>query len=76
VDGSATVADGDYRPVHGLLLTFAPGGPLQQQVTVLVNGDPAHEPDENFWLYLTSVSGGRSSATSGWARSWITTRKR
>ena len=56
-DGTATVADGDYQPVHGLLLTFTPGGPLRQFVTVLVNGDTKVEEGETFNVNLTNVSG-------------------
>src|SRR5262249_36515762 len=51
-DGSATVADGDYTPVSGTL-TFAPGQ-TQQTVTVLVKGDAVAEPDETFFVNLSS----------------------
>src|SRR5262249_49448560 len=63
-DGTATAADGDYQPVHGLLLTFTPGGPLRQTVTVFVNGDTTVEGDETFTLQPTNASG----ATIGTAR--------
>ena len=35
LDGTATVADGDYLPASGTL-TFLPGGPLTQTVAVTV----------------------------------------
>lgn len=52
-DGSATVAGVDFASV-ATLLTFLPGGPLSQTVTVAINGDvDATEVDETFVVDLT-----------------------
>src|SRR5262249_22707711 len=56
-DGPATAAGGDYQPVHGLVLTFAPGGPLTQTVTVLVNGNPTVAADKTFSVNLSHATG-------------------
>src|SRR5262249_25782740 len=60
-DGTATVADGDYQPIQGLVLTFNPGGPLTQTVTVIINGDPAQEPTEIFTVNLSHATGPHAS---------------
>jgi chitinase len=52
-DGSATVAGGDYQAASGTL-TFNPGGPLTQTVTVLVNGDRVYEDGETFSVNLSN----------------------
>jgi hypothetical protein len=49
-DGTATVADDDYRAAAGTL-TFAPGQ-TSQTITVLVNGDRRREGDETFTVEL------------------------
>ena len=54
-DGTATVADGDYRDNNGTLI-FTPGEPLSQEITVLVNGDNNNEPDETFTLTLNNAT--------------------
>lgn len=51
VDGTATTADGDYRPLSGTL-EFFPGETLRT-VTVLVNGDLRYESDEDFAVRLS-----------------------
>lgn len=53
-DESAT-APGDYEPVAGTL-TFAPGE-TTQTISVQINGDPLHEPDETFLMRLSSATG-------------------
>ena len=53
-DGTATVADNDYQPLAPQTLTFAPGGPLQQQVVVQVNGDVKFEADQTFSVLLSN----------------------
>jgi len=53
-DGTAN-AGSDYTAVSGTL-TFNPGDPLTQVVTVLVNGDLLNEADETFTLELSSPS--------------------
>ena len=60
-DGTASVADGDYQPISGLVLTFNPGDPLTQTVTVLVNGDPAPEATETFTINLSNPTGPHAS---------------
>ena len=52
-DGTATVADGDYVPVTGGLVTFAPGE-TTKTLTVDVNGDIKLEADEDFFVDLSS----------------------
>jgi hypothetical protein len=54
-DGTATVADGDYLANIGTL-TFNPGTPLTQTITVLVNGDTTYEPTESFTVHLTEAT--------------------
>jgi hypothetical protein len=54
VDGTATLADGDYTAVAGTL-SFAPGGSLSQTKTVNVNGDTKFEPDETFFVNLSNA---------------------
>jgi hypothetical protein len=56
-DGTATVADHDYQAIANLVLTFNPGGPLSQTVTVLAGGDTMVEPDETFLVNLSSPVG-------------------
>ncbi len=54
-DGTAT-APSDYTAIApAVTLTFNPGDPLTQNVTVLVNGDTTAEPDETFFLNLTNA---------------------
>ncbi len=50
MDGTATVADGDYQAAADTI-TFAPNQ-TTQQITVLVNGDTVVEPDETFTVQL------------------------
>jgi hypothetical protein len=52
-DGTATVLDGDYVPVAGGLVTFAPGE-VTQTLTVDVNGDIKWEPSETFLVDLSA----------------------
>ena len=56
-DGTATLADNDYQQLTGTPINFLPGGPLTQQVTVLVNGDATFEPNETFLVSLTGLTG-------------------
>lgn len=56
VDGSATVADGDYSAVTNVPLTFTPGQ-TTQTVTVPVNGDNVAEATEFFFGRLSAASG-------------------
>ena len=48
-DGTASTSDSDYQARNGTL-TFLTGGPLQQTVTVPINGDTRNEPDETFFI--------------------------
>ncbi|MCI0642854.1 MAG: S8 family serine peptidase [Gemmataceae bacterium] len=52
-NGTAT-AGADYGAVGGPI-TFAPGGPLTQTISVLVYGDLACEADETFFVNLANV---------------------
>ncbi len=62
-DGTATVADGDYRSVSGTL-TFAPGE-TARQVTVDVVGDTRPEDDETFFVDLSNPTGATIADGSG-----------
>lgn len=53
-DGTATAAGGDYQPATGAL-TFLPTE-TAKTVTVLVNGDLAHETDETFTLRISGAN--------------------
>src|SRR5262249_25165472 len=71
--GSAT-AGSDYQATSGVL-TFAPGE-TSKMVTVLINGDRLAEPDENFYVNLSSptnavVIDGQAAAVLG--PTWPTT---
>jgi len=55
-DGTATLADNDYQSNSGTL-TFSPGD-TTETITVLVNGDTAVEPDENFFVDLSDPQNG------------------
>lgn len=55
LDGTATLADDDYRPIERTL-SFEPLGPQVLVVHVPVNGDSAIELDENVILELHSPS--------------------
>ncbi|HEV7508501.1 MAG TPA: Calx-beta domain-containing protein [Thermoanaerobaculia bacterium] len=63
-DGSATAAGNDYVPASGVL-TFVPGGPLSQTITVNVVGDLAVEPNETFTVNLSAPSGATLAASQG-----------
>lgn len=56
VDDTATTADGDYTSKTGQL-TFQPGGPASQSITVVVNGDTKFETNETFFVDLSGASG-------------------
>ncbi|HKQ73370.1 MAG TPA: SBBP repeat-containing protein [Blastocatellia bacterium] len=55
-DGTATVADGDYSSVSGIL-TFPPGDNTPRTISVAVVGDPRTEGNENFFVNLSNPSG-------------------
>jgi hypothetical protein len=61
-DGSATTADTDYVPTSGVL-TFVPGGPLSQTITVDVVGDLGVEANETFVVNLSAPAGGMEQGT-------------
>ncbi|WP_184412817.1 lamin tail domain-containing protein [Xanthomonas translucens] len=54
-DGSAT-AGSDYQALAATGVTI-PAGESSAQVSVLVNGDTANEPDETFYLDITGIRG-------------------
>ena len=61
VDGSA-VAGQDYQAAAGTL-TFLPGGPLEQTITVHAIGDTAMEADKNFTVRLSDAAGAEATGT-------------
>lgn len=58
VDGSATAADSDYLPASGTLSFGA--GQNTQSITINALGDTRIEPDEVFYVRLSSPTGGAS----------------
>ena len=65
-DGTATAASGDYNAVATTALTFAPGT-TSRSVSVTVNADNRHEPDETFSLTLSSAANAALDDTAGTA---------
>lgn len=63
-DGLATTADNDYSPSSGTL-TFDPGDPLTQSISIAVQGDTAVEPDETFVVGLSNPSGATLTDAQG-----------
>jgi Calx-beta domain/Beta-propeller repeat len=62
-NGTATVAGRDYRVRTGTLI-FAPGE-TTKRITVLVNGDRRVEPDETFFVNLSSAAGATLADSQG-----------
>lgn len=62
-DGTA-ISSSDYQDNDGTL-TFVPGGPLTQTITVLVNGDTQLEPTETFTVSLNSATNANISSSAG-----------
>lgn len=62
-NGSATILDNDYQANSGTL-EFA-SDDTAKQITVLVNGDTASEPNENFAVNLSSPSAATITDASG-----------
>ena len=56
VDGTATNVNNDYEPIASAPLSFATGA-RTRTVTVVVNGDTVTEPNETFFVDLSSPSG-------------------
>ncbi|MEO0854981.1 MAG: Calx-beta domain-containing protein, partial [Cyanobacteria bacterium J06648_11] len=54
-DGTATLADSDYTDTNETL-TFTPGTPLTQTVTIDATGDSTFEPDETFTIAIDSAT--------------------
>ncbi|MEA5570119.1 Calx-beta domain-containing protein [Calothrix sp. UHCC 0171] len=52
-DGTATNINGDYIPLSGGVVTFAPNQ-ISQTITVDVRGDNNFEPDETFFVNLSN----------------------
>jgi hypothetical protein len=63
-DGSATAAGSDYLPASGVL-TFLPGGPLSQTITVNGVGDLTVEANETFTVTLSAPSGATVATPQG-----------
>jgi hypothetical protein len=66
-DSTATIADGDYNATSGTL-TFAPGE-TSKTITIDVLGDHVAEPDELFFIDLTSSLAG--SVADGRGAGWV-----
>ncbi len=67
-DGTAE-ANLDYEPQSGIL-TFTPGGSLSQTITVPVLPSATAQPDETFFVNLSSATGARRLAMPRlWVRS-------
>jgi hypothetical protein len=62
-DGTATVADGDYRAADSTL-TFGPGV-TRRTITVLVNGDRKYETNETFQVTLSSPTNATLARSTG-----------
>jgi hypothetical protein len=62
-DGTATIADNDYQNGSGTLNFSATDS--SKQITVLVNGDSAVEPDETFTVKLSGATGSTISDDEG-----------
>jgi len=69
LDGSAKASANDYVAASGTL-TFQPGGPLRQSISILINGDLLPEADENLAVDLSNAQG----ATIGRGRGVIVLR--
>jgi hypothetical protein len=63
-DGTATVADNDYVPVANGQVTLNPGQTFVT-VQIKVNGDTNIEPDETFFVVLSSPTNGRIATPQG-----------
>lgn len=50
------VAGEDFSAVAPATLTFNPGGPLSQTISVTIQGDEETEPDEQFFINLSGAS--------------------
>ena len=56
LDGTATVADGDYSALTHFIVTI-PANTVEKTFVVKVTGDTKFEPDENFSVALSNPSG-------------------
>ncbi len=64
-DGTATIADSDYAAQAAQTLTFNPGGPLTQQITVETTQDGNVETDETVLVNLTSATNATITTAQG-----------
>jgi hypothetical protein len=64
MDGSASVANSDYKAVAGTV-NFAPGD-TSETITVFAHGDRTGEWDEYFYVNLTSAEGAMLGSTYGY----------
>jgi hypothetical protein len=53
----------DFVAITNQTLTFTPGGPMTQNITVMVNGDETVEPDEVLSVVLSAIQGGDTLVT-------------
>ncbi len=61
--GVSATSDVDFVAITGQTITFTVGGPLSQDITVLVNGDATVEPDEVLSVVLSNISAGGRNVT-------------
>ncbi len=61
VDGTATIADGDYSALASTTLTFQPGE-TSKQISIPITGDATPEQNETFLVKLTNPSGNAALA--------------
>jgi hypothetical protein len=59
LDGTATVADGDYTRITDQIIEF-PANTVEKTFVVKINGDTNFEPDETFSVVLSSPSAGHT----------------
>ena len=57
-DGTATTAGNDYTSTSGALTFAANTSTLTQTITVAINNDTTREPNETFYVNLTSATNG------------------
>ncbi len=62
---NTAAAGSDYVAGGPTVLTFSPGAPLTQTVTVQVNGDTIDEPDETFFVNLSGATNATIDVDTG-----------
>ena len=65
-NGTATTGDVDYTAANGTL-TFSPGGPLTQNITINAKGDTKNEANETFTVTLSNAANASINTATGTA---------